>query len=251
MTNFGRTDMEKKVTVIPDVHGRPFWRRAAEAVAPGTKIVFLGDYLDPYPQDGVSPEEATRMLEEIIELKRCRHDNVTLLLGNHDLGYLDPDINFCRRDYRGAWRNRRILEDNLGFFRIAHEEMLGGTRILFTHAGVAVSWADRHESILGDPFEPEKLNAMLLDHRHRPELMRILADAPHIRGGNLPSGSPVWEDLEDYLHGERLLQGWFHVFGHTATGDFPVRVGADGVCLDCSRAFLLSGGDLPAVEPAC
>ena len=34
-----------KITIIPDFHGRPFWRDAVKDVA-DTPIVFLGDYLD-------------------------------------------------------------------------------------------------------------------------------------------------------------------------------------------------------------
>lgn len=41
-----------RYTIIPDVHGRPFWRDAVLDVDT-TPVVFLGDYLDPYPQDGV------------------------------------------------------------------------------------------------------------------------------------------------------------------------------------------------------
>ena len=46
-----------KLTIIPDVHGRPFWRDAVKDVAE-TPVVFLGDYLDPYPQDMVTWEES-------------------------------------------------------------------------------------------------------------------------------------------------------------------------------------------------
>lgn len=42
--------------IIPDVHGRDFWKDAANRF-PGN-IVFLGDYLDPYPLEGISPDEA-------------------------------------------------------------------------------------------------------------------------------------------------------------------------------------------------
>ena len=35
-----------KLIIIPDIHGRPFWRRAVEEY-PGEEFIFLGDYLDP------------------------------------------------------------------------------------------------------------------------------------------------------------------------------------------------------------
>lgn len=44
--------------IIPDVHGRIFWRKAVESY-PDLPTVFLGDYLDPYTHyDGILPSEA-------------------------------------------------------------------------------------------------------------------------------------------------------------------------------------------------
>jgi hypothetical protein len=230
----------KEITIIPDVHGRSFWRPAVLDVSLGSKIVFLGDYLDPYPWEGITPEESTRMLREIIDLKRERQDDVVLLLGNHDMGYLDPDINFCRRDHFGALRNRRILEDNLDLFQITHVEKVAGSSVLFTHAGVALSWLDRHRDVLGDgPFDPEALNAMLHDPARRGVLYTILAEAAFMRGGDSPSGSPIWADMDEYLAGERLLPGYVHLFGHSMHEGRPAPAGNNGICLDCLHAFLL------------
>ena len=36
-----------KVLIVPDVHGRDFWKQAVNSDA--DKIIFLGDYLDHYP----------------------------------------------------------------------------------------------------------------------------------------------------------------------------------------------------------
>ena len=46
--------MEKKILIIPDVHGRRFWRDAIES-DDYDKVIFLGDYLDPYPDEGIGP----------------------------------------------------------------------------------------------------------------------------------------------------------------------------------------------------
>ena len=37
-----------EMIIIPDVHGRKFWRNAVKGFET-EKIVFLGDYVDPYP----------------------------------------------------------------------------------------------------------------------------------------------------------------------------------------------------------
>lgn len=38
-----------EVLIIPDVHGRPFWKDAVQRY-PDTDTIFLGDYHDPYPE---------------------------------------------------------------------------------------------------------------------------------------------------------------------------------------------------------
>ena len=40
----------EEIIIIPDVHGRTFWREAIEKYRnkENTQIIFLGDYLDPY-----------------------------------------------------------------------------------------------------------------------------------------------------------------------------------------------------------
>lgn len=235
----------REIRIIPDVHGRTFWRSAVESAPEGTRFVFLGDYLDPYPWEEIYPEDATVMLEEIIALGRERSDDVVLLLGNHDMGYLDPDINFCRRDHRGAFRNKQLLEENLDLFQMVHVETVAGIPVLFSHAGIAVSWVERHSDIFGSGhFDPQVLNAMLHDSGKRPSLYGTLAEASVLRGGDFSSGSPIWADTDEYLEGEALLPGYLHLFGHSMHGDGPVKVADKAFCLDCMKAFRLTDSPL-------
>ena len=48
---------DRKLIIIPDVHGRDFWRKAVED-NPGAEFIFLGDYLDPYGFEEITEEEA-------------------------------------------------------------------------------------------------------------------------------------------------------------------------------------------------
>ena len=82
--------MGKVLTIIPDVHGRSFWRRAVQDAPEDGTVIFLGDYLDPYPWEEITPGDATRMLQEIIALKMARPDRVVLILGNHDMDTSTP-----------------------------------------------------------------------------------------------------------------------------------------------------------------
>lgn len=69
---------DRKLIIIPDVHGRDFWRKAAED-NPDAEFIFLGDYLDPYDFEAISEEEAFHGLEDILRFKEENPDRVTLL----------------------------------------------------------------------------------------------------------------------------------------------------------------------------
>ena len=47
-----------KLLVIPDVHGRTFWKEATEEYKDKVdKIIFLGDYLDRYENEDISRKQ--------------------------------------------------------------------------------------------------------------------------------------------------------------------------------------------------
>ena len=83
-----------KILVIPDVHGRKFWRKAiADNVNQVEKIIFLGDYLDPYPReikenpdlmecaDFYDSKGLLTMLNDIVSLKKNEPDILTHIYG--------------------------------------------------------------------------------------------------------------------------------------------------------------------------
>ena len=75
---------EKNIIVIGDVHGRTSWKQIVDK-HPGCRLVFLGDYCDPYEK--IPGEAVLENLMEIIRLKQAHPDDVILLLGNHDVHY--------------------------------------------------------------------------------------------------------------------------------------------------------------------
>ena len=198
--------------------------------------------MDLYPLEEILPGEAFKELRDIIAFKKEHPDNVVLLLGNHDLGYLDPSICTCRRDSYRAEKIRREFEDNLDLFDIVHIEEVDGGKVLFSHAGIAENWIKHRSKLVGkmNGFRPEHLNEMLHGNQdERERLFLALADVSWYRGGLDKVGSPVWADVEEYLNGERLLGGYLHIFGHTLHEGGPINVRNYGYCLDCARAFIL------------
>lgn len=82
-----------RTLIIPDVHGRDFWREPVVETLKSTNahICFLGDFLSPYSNEfekGVDyNRKAIDVFKEIIGLKLENPKRITLLLGNHDLSY--------------------------------------------------------------------------------------------------------------------------------------------------------------------
>ena len=231
-------EKKKRLVIIPDVHGRGFWRKAVSE-NPGGEFIFLGDYLDPYRDEGVTTEEAFRGLEEIIRFKEEHPDRVTLLWGNHDLHYMYPELMGSRYDFDNAERNAHMFWDHQALFKMAFETEAAGKRFLFSHAGVGMGWI-RHNF---PALQAEEVNATILnDLVGYPAFMSALEDVSAYRGGDKRYGSMVWADIHEQSDESNQFPGVVQVFGHTLMGvpfNFENRI----YCLDCRRAFFLDYED--------
>jgi len=104
--------LSAQILVIPDVHGRVFWKEAVEK-HPTLPVVFLGDYLDPYASENITPDDALTNFKDIIAFKQANMDRVTLLIGNHKIHYFDTFYKFSRKDTVNAEYIHQLLIDNL------------------------------------------------------------------------------------------------------------------------------------------
>jgi len=220
--------------IIPDVHGRPFWREAVSAHE-GMETIFLGDYLDPYEYERITEEESFIGFKDIIRFKEEHPDRVTLLWGNHDLHYLYPELMGSRYDIEHAERNAHYFWDHQTLFKMAYETQAGGKRFLFSHAGVGKSWMRYNfPTISEDELTAELLNDLV----GYPDFMSALGDISMYRGGDKPFGSMIWADIMEHGAKSNRLEGVVQVFGHTQVNQ-PFNFGNSFYCLDCQRAFIL------------
>ena len=137
--------MAKRILVVPDVHGRLFWKEPVERyVEVADRIVFLGDYLDPYRDEDGLADDIYENLMEIVELKRRHRDKVVLLKGNHDQHYYSRLFNELaggtRQDVWNWERYHSVFADNRDLFKIVHAEDVGGRTYVFSHAGLTLYW---------------------------------------------------------------------------------------------------------------
>lgn len=258
-----------KLTIIPDVHGRPFWRDAVKDVE-DTPVIFLGDYLDPYPQDMVTWEDALQGLHDIIELKKRNPEQVTLLLGNHDVHYFESYPFFSRggrMNHEHFEEIRDIFMENLALFDLAKcISCDNGLPYLFTHAGVRTRWIEANVRYIernhpelywyarkceNECRTPEGLADYLNSAIHDTDAQIFdmtvwsLGDVSSSRGGR-GQGSCVWADIRDFTgwNADTALEGCWQICGHTRQDSlylfresreemYPVT------CVDFGRAILL------------
>lgn len=72
-----------KILVCGDVHGRQFWKEPCSHMGDYEKVVFLGDFLSPYPTEGITNDQAIEVFKDVLELKKSNFEKVVLLMGNH------------------------------------------------------------------------------------------------------------------------------------------------------------------------
>ena len=236
--------MKPKVIVVPDVHGRTFWKDILPHVGK-SRIIFLGDYLDPYYDDAIvfnmTQESVIQNLEEIIELKRTHADSVTLLLGNHDCEYL-YGRSVC--DDRCDKSNYERIQ--MDCFQMAAECQIAGKPYIFSHAGLHIKWLDDHVS----EWTPEsmvnlvnKLNeeALACSDPEHTGFARALAKRDKHRFGKDKVGSPIWADAESFME-EYLLADVIQVVGPSRTACMQPGITGSELFLDCGCIFQISNG---------
>lgn len=233
--------VEAQMLVIPDVHGRTYWKEAV-AKYPDLPVVFLGDYLDPYSSENISAEEALANFREILAYKKANMARVTLLIGNHEVHYLCMEKKFSRKDMANAAYIHDLLYENLSFFRLAASARWGGRTFLFTHAGVLQPWWKKHFPNVEGNVEAvcQALNDKLRDEQSIIAFtVEALMDASKIRGGHDEAGSCVWADVHEHNGKTGFPPEVYQVFGHSQQKK-KAKIKNGYADLDCRRAFLIT-----------
>lgn len=219
-----------KVIVIPDIHGRDFWKIAKDKIDEVDRVVFLGDYFDPYRYEfpKLTNEElyqsTYKNAEEIIQFKKDNMDKVILLYGNHDWAYLNEDYRASRFDREHYIDIHNLFGDNSSLFTNAHIE----DSFLFTHAGLSEEWLGlyKYDNIL------EYLNGDVE--------IPVLMMCGRFRGGYDVVSGPMWQDYREFKLYAHPYKEYKLIFGHTQldkTGDYVHE--DNWWCIDSRACFLL------------
>lgn len=247
-----RNDLEK-IVILPDIHGRTFWKWPLELFKDNDKVgfIFLGDYLDPYDFDGITKEDA---LNNFYEMRKAysviSKDRIEWLFGNHDFHYF--------KIFHNGWgcrRNSKILNEindyfqNHNEFKIAYEHKINNKRYIFTHAGIRPKWGDslvytKLTNDREDIWNVDFINSLMNSNSGKIRLNQI----SRYRGGWEWHGSPLWADIEEHLN---MLQ-WerediyqekniYQVFAHNLSypSIYEYTINDCFAMLDCELPFII------------
>ena len=269
--------MKEKILIIPDVHGRTFWKTAIDKYPisefPDLKIIFLGDYLDPYTgYENITPEYAYTNFENILYYAK-NDPRITLLIGNHDWHYF-VNLDHCRIDRARERDIENMFKENMDLFSLVKIIELNNVKYLFTHAGITQKWLNDicalalqevNEWNTDDEFpikeeDPKyiwisnvaKLNQTYDFENVLNECLKNYDDTfysclPSMisreRGGWYPHGSLIWADAYEHLYTEKQLENFYQIFGHTMSfpNNDPTQyyIGKNWAMIDASQAFII------------
>jgi predicted phosphodiesterase len=230
----------KKILSIGDIHGSNAWKRnfleeEGKVVLQGPsidKVIFVGDYVDSF---SYTDEEIRQNLLDIIDFKQRYPDRVILLIGNHDIQYMNPGpISRCS-GYRPSMMHDLydIFKTHRSLFQFSHlEEDVDGDRVLWTHAGVTNGWyGELLVSVRNENYRFKNIFAEILNREHRIDEILNLAFESNIdliynvdedSGGTDLYASPIWVRPETLM--KDLIYGYDQVVGHTPMKDIEVRL---------------------------
>lgn len=246
-----------KIFIIPDVHGRDFWKKAYEYVDKVDEVIFLGDYLDPYEFEHISEEQAIENFKEILQFKK-EHRNVTLLWGNHDHHYIPPfnKVWGCRRIDSRLDELTELYTKNLHHFQVIRII----ENYIFSHAGVLKDWfetvtdkkpigksllfsefvelSDTDKQLLNISLSENEINSWLSHEIGR----RVLGMVSRERGGRDRYGSCLWADIYEHIPYFNTSQlNYYQIFSHSLSYPTIDDYYKDNymAMLDCRKCFML------------
>ena len=161
--------------------------------------------------------------------KDCHYFNITFY----------KECGGCRIDSYNKNTISQIFDEFKDYFKLAHEEIVNGKKILFTHAGIMKSWYETNKDIIGE-LTVDNINNLLNSKKG----VKTLTDVSYYRGGYDLAGSVVWSDVRerfgpDSINEDELIDGIdLQVFGHTRLNNSPIICSAFA-CVDCKKPFVI------------
>jgi len=252
--------MKKTILTIGDIHGTSHWKKilfGGEELFENffidwdggkgadklknypfpkwDKIIFVGDYFDSFV---IGNLEMKTVFADIIRLKRAFMDKIVLLIGNHDLHYIDSKHRCSGFRPEMYYDFNDTLRENRDLFKAAHQE---GT-FLWTHAGLTDSMWNLHcmprltQAKKEGVYDPTELKYdEALQFLYEMQFMPIFW-AGRGRGGYSSVPGIFWADKRELI--KDPLKGINQIVGHTPVNSVETHLTEDGNAvyfIDCQE----------------
>jgi hypothetical protein len=186
--------------VVGDLHGKieiaEYWIKNKEH----RNLIFIGDYLDSFDR---SIEDQYELLEMVLDAAE-NMENVSALMGNHELSYLDERYKASGFEYALDAKITHLKSKMWKLLKLYHID----NGFLISHAGFS-------RSFMGTKFSkaPQERKLELIEEAISELSNEQLYQIGYSRGGNAKCGGPIWCDWYDEF---RDISNIRQVVGHTA-----------------------------------
>ena len=218
-----------KIIALGDTHGYSTWEKIVEKEDNADEFVFIGDYFDTFAN--FSTAEQIYNLQCILNLDKKK----TLLLGNHDYHYF-PEIGYTGTSgyqHGGA----KAIEGFFNTFRDRFQMAYAVDNVLFTHAGVGLTWLVSNLQEEEIQFNAGNIANIVNEiWKNKPLTFGFTPNRRSDHHGDSTSQTPIWIRPQALQDNSELLRevGIIQVVGHT-----PVKhinhpgEGSPGYFIDC------------------
>lgn len=232
-----------KILIIPDLHGKDIVKLLSNYnLETFDKMVFMGDYFDSFT---IKPVKQLENFNKILELKEKYEDRIELLIGNHDLHYLNSKFRCAGFDDKFYFSFNQVLMPL--YKNKTLKVCVVIDNYLFSHAGISNNWLKRlnieNKSITKNNID------LLINFVFQSSLEFFSFQKPEdsnerysIYGDNTYQ-SPLWirptsliKDKVSFIGSENITQ----VVGHTSIQEIQVKnniIFTD--CLDYKEELLI------------
>ena len=222
-----------KLVVIGDIHGRAVWRKIVDDNPDADKFIFLGDYLDPYKDEGITPNTAKEIFQEIWDFKQKWGDNVIMLIGNHDMSYYNKRFRCCRFSIENSEWYGNFIRDNFEHFKFVHSVKNDDVEYLLSHAGINPDWLQNYN--MEEIYNADYINSLFTAN---PASFEAYSS---FRGGYDIAGSPIWADIREYRGVKEgfMSKNTKQIIGHTQLNVDMLEY-HDVICIDSRQVFVIT-----------
>lgn len=131
--------MDKNINFIGDTHGLNIIPLITKLLTTeNEKVVLIGDYFDSFM---FSIEQQITVFKDLIKLKKLFPNDLTILLGNHDVHYFDNTVKCSGFNKKIKFQIQEIIINNFNLFNVTYK--IPNKNVLVSHSGITIGLLEK------------------------------------------------------------------------------------------------------------